>query len=107
MNKFSAIMSLGLVSLLAAGCVSTKPLQAEVDTLKTQVSRLEADHAALKTANERTAADAQAASKAATEAAAAAQTTANQAAAAAQTSQSCCDANSEKMERMFRRSVSK
>jgi hypothetical protein len=51
----------------------------------------------------RAAADAQTASQAA----AAAQTTANQAATAAQTSQACCDANSEKMERMFRRSVSK
>lgn len=103
MNKFPIIISLALASLLAAGCESIKPLQAEVDTLKTQVSRLEADHATLKTASDRTAADAQAASQAA----AAAQTTANQAATAAQSSQACCDANSEKMERMFRRSVSK
>ena len=95
--------SLALASLLAAGCESIKPLQAEVDTLKTKVSRLEADHATLKTASERAAADAQTASQAA----AAAQTTANQAATAAQTSQACCDANSEKMERMFRRSISK
>lgn len=103
MNKFPAIISLTLASLVAAGCVSTKPLQAEVDALKTQVSRLETDHAALKTASERTAADVQAASQAA----AGAQTTANQAAAAAQTSQTCCEANSEKIDRMFRRSVSK
>jgi outer membrane murein-binding lipoprotein Lpp len=40
MNKFPMIISLALASLLAAGCESIKPLQAEVDTLKTQVSRL-------------------------------------------------------------------
>ncbi|MEY3136937.1 MAG: hypothetical protein RL580_669, partial [Pseudomonadota bacterium] len=36
-----------------------------------------------------------------------AQSTANQALAAAQASQSCCDATNEKIDRMFKRSISK
>ena len=41
------------------------------------------------------------------QAASGAQSTANQALAAAHASQSCCDATNEKIDRMFKRSVSK
>ncbi|MGH8203589.1 MAG: alanine-zipper protein, partial [Steroidobacteraceae bacterium] len=44
---------------------------------------------------------------AAQQAATSAQNTANQAASAAQAAQQCCDANSEKLNRMFEKSMSK
>ena len=89
--------------LLVAGCVDLKPLQQQVDDLKTQVSRNESNAAAMKSAVDSAAADAAKANQAA----AAAQSSANQAVTASQASQSCCDATNEKIERMFRRSVSK
>jgi outer membrane murein-binding lipoprotein Lpp len=103
MNIHSPLVALFGAVLLLSGCVDLKPLQAEVASLKESVSRLESGQASLKTASESAAADA----RKANETAAAAQTAANQAASAAQASQACCDANSEKMERMFRRSVTK
>lgn len=79
-----------------AGCTDLKPLQAEVDGLKTQVASLQSQLSAVKgTADS------------ASSAAQGAQSTANQALAAAQASQACCDATNEKVDRMFRRSISK
>ena len=99
------VATLALISaaLLAAGCTDLKPLQAQIDDLKTQVSRNSADIAATKASADSAAADARSASQSAS----AAQSASNQALAAAQASQSCCDATNEKMDRMFRRSVSK
>lgn len=91
------------VALFTTGCTDLKPMQAQIDDLKTQVARVSADTTALKSASDSAAADA----RSANQSAAAAQSTANQALAAAQASQSCCDATNEKMDRMFRRSVSK
>jgi septal ring factor EnvC (AmiA/AmiB activator) len=96
-------MSIMALSLLATGCTDLKPLQAQVDDLKTQVARLRTDATGTKTAADAAANDARTASQAA----AAAQTAANQALAAAQTSQTCCDTTNEKVDRMFKRSVSK
>ncbi len=50
---------------------------------------------------------ANAAAQSASSTASGAQSAANQALAAAQASQSCCDATNEKIDRMFRRSISK
>jgi hypothetical protein len=86
-----------------AGCTDLKPLQAEVDALKGQVSKLQSDLSAAQSA----ASSANSAAQSASQAASGAQSTANQALAAAQASQSCCDATNEKIDRMFRRSVSK
>ena len=92
---------LGLVML--AGCTDLKPLQAEVADLKSQVARLNSDLGASRQAADQAASAAQSASQTAS----AAQSSANQALAAAQASQSCCDATNEKVDRMFKRSVSK
>ena len=89
--------------VMLAGCQDLKPLQADIDNLKQQVSRLNADLAAAKSSADAANAAAQSASSTAS----GAQSAANQALAAAQASQSCCDATNEKIDRMFRRSISK
>jgi hypothetical protein len=94
----AAAVVLGLV-----GCTDLKPLQAEVADLKSQVGKLQSDVQAAK----QSADQANSAAQSAGQAASGAQSTANQALAASQASQSCCDATNEKIDRMFRRSVSK
>ena len=103
------IAAIAIVAALA-GCTDLKPLQAQVDDLKAQVGKLSSDEAANKAADNATsksAADAATAASNASKAAAAAQSTANQALAAAQAAQSGVDATNEKIDRMFKRSVSK
>ena len=86
-----------------AGCPDLKPLQAQVEDLKAQVSKVQSDLSSAKSAAD----SANSAAQSASQAASGAQSTANQALAAAQASQTCCDATNEKIDRMFRRSVSK
>ena len=107
------LAAVGAVFALA-GCQDLKPIQADIATLKTQVGALQSDMAAHKADNTRneqaaTAAANKAASDAAaaSQAAAAAQSTANQALSAAQAAQAGVDATNEKIDRMFKRSVSK
>jgi outer membrane murein-binding lipoprotein Lpp len=92
-----------------AGCTDLKPLQADIAGLKSQVGTLSSDVAALK--SDRSAANSAAAASTAAAAAAskadAAQSTANQALAAAQASQTGVNDLNEKIDRMFKRSVSK
>jgi hypothetical protein len=110
MNK-AIIVKLAAAAVVVglAGCTDLKPIQAEVDTLKSQVATLQsglAAHVADKTdANAAAKADADA--MAAAKAAAAAQSTANQALSAAQAAQAGVDATNEKIDRMFKKSVSK
>lgn len=85
-----------------AGCTNLKPIQAQIDDLKSQVGRLSSDLAAHKA--DRTDANAAAA---AAQSAAAAQATANQALSAAQAAQAGVNDLNEKVDRMFQRSVSK
>jgi hypothetical protein len=101
----SAVLKVAAVAAftMLAGCQDLKPMQAEVDNLKQQVSRLQADLSAAKSSADAANAAAQSASSTAS----GAQSAANQALAAAQASQSCCDATNEKIDRMFRRSISK
>lgn len=103
MKSYTPIFAIITAGLLVTGCTDLKPLQTQIDDQKSQVSRISADTAAAKAASDAATADARAASQSA----GGAQSAANQALAAAQASQSCCDATSEKMDRMFRRSVSK
>ena len=85
------------------GCTDLKPIQAQIDDLKAQVAKNASD-----TAGAKSSADAaNSAAQSAGQAASGAQSTANQALAAAHASQSCCDATNEKIDRMFKRSVSK
>ncbi len=86
-----------------AACTDLKPIQAQIDDLKSQAAKNAADIAAVKS----TADSANSAAQSAGQAASGAQSTANQALAAAHASQSCCDATNEKIDRMFKRSVSK
>ena len=111
MNKSIIVKLAAAAAVVAlAGCSDLKPLQAQVDTHKSQVSALQTDAAANKAADGATAA---AAAKAGSDAAAAAaaassaQSSANQALAAAQAAQSGVDATNEKIDRMFKKSVSK
>jgi outer membrane murein-binding lipoprotein Lpp len=92
-----------------AGCTDLKPLQAEVDALKTQVGTLQSNLAAhiADKSDANAAAKASSDAASASSAAAAAQSTANQALAAAQAAQSGVDATNEKIDRMFKKSVSK
>jgi hypothetical protein len=86
-----------------AGCTDLKPLQAQVDDLKAQVAKLGGDLSSARSSADQ----ANSAAQSASQAASGAQSTANQALAAAHASQSCCDATNEKIDRMFKRSVSK
>lgn len=95
------IAAVAVVAALA-GCTDLKPIQAQIDDLKSQVGRLTSDVAAIKA--DKT--DANAAAAAAS-AAASAQTSANQALAAAQAAQTGVNDLNEKVDRMFQRSVSK
>jgi hypothetical protein len=86
-----------------AACTDLKPIQAQIDDLKAQLAKTQGDISAAKSGADQ----ANAAAQSASQAASGAQSTANQALAAAHASQSCCDATNEKIDRMFKRSVSK
>jgi len=108
MNKAIVVKLAAAAAVLAlAGCQDLKPLQADIDTLKSQVSKLQSDTSAHATS------DAQQFSKlnsdvaAANQAASAAQADANKALSAAQAAQAGVDATNEKIDRMFKKSVSK
>jgi murein lipoprotein len=88
-----------VVLMSAVGCVSQK----SVDEARAVADRAAQDAAAAKSAADAAATSANAAKSAA----AAAQSTANQALQAAQAGQACCDATNEKIDRMFKKSVSK
>ncbi len=86
-----------------AGCTDLKPIQSQIDDLKSQVSKLQGDTA-------KASSDAAAANTAASSAASAAsgaQSTANQALSTAQANQTAIEQINEKMDRMFKKSVSK
>lgn len=108
MNKAIVLKLAAAAAVLAlAGCQDLKPLQADVDTLKSQVAKLQTDTGA------HASSDAQQFSKlssdvaAANQAASSAQSAANQALSAAQAAQAGVDATNEKIDRMFKKSVSK
>jgi len=91
------------VAVGLAACTDIKPLQAEVADMKAQLAKVQGDVSAAKSSADQ----ANSAAQSANQAASGAQSTANQAVAAAHASQSCCDATNEKIDRMFKRSVSK
>jgi biopolymer transport protein ExbB/TolQ len=86
-----------------AGCTDLKPIQAEIDALKSKVTKLQSDTA--RALSDAAAAKSQAASSAA--AAAAAQSTANQALANSQSNSMGIEAINDKIDRMFHRTASK
>ena len=86
-----------------AGCTDLKPTQAQIDDLKSQVSKLQSDTA--KASSDAAAANSAAA--AAQSAASGAQSTANQALSISQSNSTAIEAINEKIDRMFKKSVSK
>lgn len=88
-----------LVIGLASGCANTEAL----DEVRATADAAARDAAAAKSAAEA----ARAAADSASRAAASAQSTADRALSAANAAQSCCDANRDRLERMFQKSMSK
>jgi outer membrane murein-binding lipoprotein Lpp len=104
--KIAVLKLAPFAALIAlAGCADIKPLQADIDSLKSQVSKLQTDVAAVKSSADsaaRAASAAQTSANQATQAASSAQSTANQALAAARAAQSSIDATNVKIDRMFK-----
>jgi len=105
MKCASVVKATAAVAVVAGmvGCTDLKPLEAKVADLQSQVTKLNSDVASARSSADQ----ANSAAASAGQAASGAQSTANQALAAAHASQSCCDATNEKIDRMFKRSVSK
>lgn len=95
------VLKVGAAALilgLGTGCANTT-----LDEVRATAEQAAADAAAAKTAAEA----ARAAADRASQQAASAQSTASQALTTANSAQSCCDANTERLERMFQKSMSK
>jgi hypothetical protein len=96
--------SLAVACVVAfAGCTDLKPLQAQIDELKSGLSKNTSDDQRTAAA----AASAQSAAASAQSAASGAQSTANQALSTAQSNSTAIEAINEKIDRMFKKSVSK
>ncbi len=89
--------------LAFAGCTDLKPILAQIDDLKSQVSKLQSESQA----NAAAAAAAMSAAQSAQSAASGAQSTANQALSMSQQNSTAIEAINEKIDRMFKKSVSK
>jgi outer membrane murein-binding lipoprotein Lpp len=87
----------------ASGCTDLKPIQAQIDDLKSQVTKLSSEEVSIKSRADAAAGVAQSAAAAAQRA----QATADTASGAATKNQQAIEAINEKIDRMFRRSVSK
>ena len=101
-KTISTTLKAGIAALVligASGCVSQKNL----DEVKATADKAVQDAAAAKAAAD----SAASAAASARSAADSAQSAANQAMQAAQASQSCCDATNEKIDRAFKKAVSK
>ncbi|HKE96709.1 MAG TPA: alanine-zipper protein [Povalibacter sp.] len=101
-NVISTTLKAGVAAIVlvaASGCVSQK----YVDSIKATAEKAVQDAAAARSAADAAASAAQAAKSSADSA----QSAANQALQAAQASQACCDATNEKIDRAFKKSVSK
>jgi hypothetical protein len=102
-TAIAKVLTVAAAAVALAGCVSQSKFDEHVASADAAIKAAQQDAAAA-----RAAADAAtAAAKAATDAAAAAQNTANQAGSAAKAAQACCDANSEKIDRAFQKSMGK
>src|ERR1700722_12889892 len=96
--------SLAVACVVAfAGCTDLKPVQAQIDELKSEISKNTSDDQKTAAA----AASAQSAAASAQSAASGAQSTANQALSTAQSNSTAIEAINEKIDRMFKKSVSK
>ncbi len=89
--------------VFAAGCTDLKPIQAQIDDLKSQVHNLSSEMASVKNQADGAASAARTAAAAAQHA----QSTADSAVAMASKNQQAIEAINEKIDRMFKKSVSK
>jgi Alanine-zipper, major outer membrane lipoprotein len=96
MNVAKAFLFTCLVT--AAGCTDTKPMQAELENLKAQVSQLQADLAKSSSVT--------AANRATATSASAANSTANKALAISESNTAAFDALNAKIDQMFKKSPS-
>ena len=106
MNRSIVALAAALSFLTLEGCTDIKPLQADVDALKSQVGKLQSEVSAVKASAESATRAANAAKSSASQAAMAAsgaQSTANRALSVAQAAQQSANALSEKVDRMFRK----
>ena len=105
-NHRTPILMTGAAALcvfFASGCTDLKPIQAQLDDLKSQVNKLASEEASTKSRTDSAASTAQAATAAAQRA----QGTADSASAMANRNQQAIEAINEKIDRMFKRSVQK
>jgi uncharacterized protein (DUF3084 family) len=107
MTKYrSPILIMGAATLcvvFASGCTDLKPIQAQLDDLKTQLSKISPETASV----ESRAQGAMSTAHSAAATAKAAQSTADSAKSTANKNQQAIEAINEKIDRMFKRSVSK
>jgi chromosome segregation ATPase len=107
MSKYRRLIHIAagtaLCAAFASGCTDLKPIQAQLDELKSQVAKLSSDTASAKSQAAAAASAAQSAAAAAQHA----QSTADTANATAAKNQQSIEAINEKIDRMFKRSVSK
>jgi outer membrane murein-binding lipoprotein Lpp len=103
MTKILKVGAAALCVVFAAGCTDLKPIQAQIDDLKTQIGRNASEHDSLKSAVDNATRTAQGAQTTAQQAS----SKADAAAAAAQAAQQGVDAVNEKIDRMFKKSMSK
>ena len=86
-----------------AGCTDLKPIQSQIDDLKSQLTKVQSDASKC----DADAAAAKSAAASASSAASGAQSTANQALSMSQSNSTAIEAINEKIDRMFKKSVSK
>jgi murein lipoprotein len=98
-----AKLAAAMIVLGLAGCQDLKPIQTDIDDIKVQVNKIQSDLTVVKNAADQANSAALMANQAANEA----QGTANKALAAAQAAQSSSAELNEKIDRMFKRSLSK
>jgi len=102
-TAIAKILTVAAAAVALAGCVSESKFNEYVASNDAAVKAAQQE-AASASATAKAAADA---AKAAADAAAMANNTANQAGQAAKAAQACCDANSEKIDRAFKKSMGK
>ena len=103
MKTIAKVLIAAAATAALAGCVSESKFNEHVAQADAQIKAAQQEAAAAKASADA----ATAAARAATDAAASAQNTANQAGQAAKAAQACCDANSEKIDRAFQKSMGK
>jgi len=102
-TAIAKILTVAAATVALAGCVSQSKFDEHVASADAAIKAAQQEAAAASSAA-RAAGDA---AKAAADAAAMANNTANQAGQAAKAAQACCDANSEKIDRAFPKSMGK